>query len=384
MSNKQRVKDRLAMLTNTVSESSSEDSDPPIRHGERNATAFMPIRHAGAASEGLTARIAALDSELASEKAGRSTDRESHQKELERLRLIAASAGDAAGEFALLDSEIISDALPADRLPGAFQDVAFSELLRDIETHGQHDAITVRRTENGFEIASGRRRLEACRRLGIQVLARVRDLDEEAMLGVQFAENERRQDISAIERARWLAQVKDRLGKRTQQLADNFGLDRTTVSLYLRLARMPQPIVDRLADARALPMLKARRLISALERDPEALTRVTVALDRYAAAAEARGIEPIADDQVDIAIRTAEGRDLPAEVRESRSQEPSGKRVVFHRGRRAATLLRNGGQWVVRFAAATDDRLVWAIAERLPGLMEDIEAQAPEANQEPR
>ena len=196
----------------------------------------MPMRHAAAAGEALTARIAMLEAELDAEKAGRSTDQEQHQHELARLRRIAAEAGDSAGEFALLDPTTIADVLPADRLPGAFVDNFFDELLDDIKANGQHDAITVRRTESGFEIASGRRRLEACKRLGIQVLARIRPLDPEAMLSVQFSENERRQDISAIERARWLAQVKERYGKQVQQLADNYRLDRTTVSLYLRLA----------------------------------------------------------------------------------------------------------------------------------------------------
>lgn len=372
MSRKPSVTDRLALLTRPAEGTASNESE---LQGERASAPFVPIRQAGAAGETLMSRIATLEADLASERAGRAHELERHQRELDRLRAVAASAGDAAGEFALLDPGIIADSLPSDRLPGAFQDAAFSELMRDIEAHGQHDAITVRRTDDGFEIASGRRRLEACKRLGVQVLARVRTLDQESMLGVQFAENERRQDISAIERARWLAQVRDRFGKQIQQLADSFGLDRTTVSLYLRLARIPDVLVDRLADPRALSMLRARRLVAALERDTEALARATEALDRYMAVAEARRIEPKAEDQVDIAIRAAEGRDRVPEAQEMYSQEP--RRAVFFRGRRAATLLRHSGQWVVRFAAATDERLVFAITERLPELMEDIEGSRP-------
>jgi ParB family chromosome partitioning protein len=195
------------------------------------------------------------------------------------------------------------------------------------------------------------------------------------MLGVQFAENERRQDISAIERARWLAQVKERFGKQVQQLADDFKLDRTTVSLYLRLARLPDEIVQRLMDARALPMLKARRLIAALEQDIGALARVVAALDSQLSASEARGSRPLPDDQVEVAIRAAEGRSLPRGVDDAAVAIPNDKRVIVHRGRRVGTLIRNGGQWVVRFASTTDDRMVIAIAERLSGLMEQIEIE---------
>lgn len=381
MTTKPKVSDRLALLTAIQ----ADETDTPtamLNQGDavRSTSAFMPMQHAAAAGEALTARIASLEAELSAEKEQRSSDREQYQLELARLRRIAAEAGDAAGEFALLDPAAVADVLPADRLPGAFADSSFDELLEDIKTHGQHDAITVRRTEIGFEIASGRRRLEGCRRLGIQVLARIRSLDHEAMLGVQFAENERRQDISAIERARWLAQVKERYGKQVQQLADDYKLDRTTVSLYLRLARLPDEIVQRLVDARALPMLKARRLIAAVEQDAGALARVVNALDSQLLASEARGSRPLPDDQVEVAIRAAEGRSLPRGADDTAAAIPNDKRVIVHRGRRVGTLIRNGGQWVVRFASTTDDRIVLAIAERLSGLIEQIETEHREGN----
>lgn len=376
MTTKTKVSDRLALLTaipadETDPSTAAINQDDPVR----SASAFMPMRHATAAGEALTTRIASLEAELSAEKEQRSTDRERYQLELGRLRRIAAEAGDAAGEFSLLDPAAVADLLPADRLPRAFTDTSFDELLEDIKTHGQHDAITVRRTETGFEIASGRRRLEVCRRLGIQVLARIRSLDHDAMLGVQFAENERRQDISALERARWLAQVKERFGKQVQQLADDYKLDRTTVSLYLRLARLPDEIVQRLVDARSLPMLKARRLIAALEQDSGALARVVGALDSQLSASEARGSRPLPDDQVVVAIRAAEGRSPPRGADDTAAAIPNDKRVIVHRGRRVGTLIRNGGQWVVRFASATDDRMVLAIAERLSDLIEQIETE---------
>jgi len=66
------------------------------------------------------------------------------------------------------------------------------------------------RAGDGFEVAAGRRRLEASKLLKLQALARVRRLDDAAMLRVQFSENERREDISALEQARWFADVQVR------------------------------------------------------------------------------------------------------------------------------------------------------------------------------
>ena len=166
-------------------------------------------------------------------------------------------------EFLFLDPAAIRDELPRDRLPGAFSGVEFEELLTDIRANGQNDAITVRPAADGvgFEVAAGRRRLEACRRLERPVLARVRRLDEASMLRVQFSENERREDISALERSRWFAEVKARLDLPSKDIALQFGLDPSTLSLYLRLARFPSEIVTRLVEPRRLSVLRARRVM---------------------------------------------------------------------------------------------------------------------------
>jgi ParB family chromosome partitioning protein len=78
---------------------------------------------------------------------------------------------------------------------------------------------------------------------------------------------------------------------------------------------------------------------------------------------------------VEVAIRAAEGRSIPRSADDAATAIPNDKRVIVHRGRRVGTLIRNGGQWVVRFASTTDDQMVIAIAERLSGLMEQIEIE---------
>ena len=87
------------------------------------------------------------------------------------------------------------------------------------------------------------------------------------MLRVQFSENERREDISALERSRWFAEVKARLDLPSKDIAQQFGLDPSTLSLYLRLARFPSEIVERLVEPRRLSVLRARRVMESLEAD---------------------------------------------------------------------------------------------------------------------
>lgn len=359
---------RFGSLAQAVKDRAAAAETPPAapeRPASDGAGLHRPAALLGAVAEGLRERIARLEAELAGAQQGRAE----LQRELDQARAVAGRAGDSAEEFLFLDPAAIRDPLPRDRLPGAFTGPEFEALLADIREHGQNDAITVRRAPDGtgYEVAAGRRRLEACRQLGRTVLARIRGLDEAAMLRVQFSENERREDISALERARWFAEVKARLDLSSKDLAAQFGLDPSTLSLYLRLARFPAAIIERLQDPRRLAVLRARRVMEALDVDPEALGRILAALDEQVAGG---AVDP--DGQIDLLLRAAEGRAgerLPA----SRQPVPD-RRHIVHRGRRVGTLTRNGGQWVFRFATSVEEEVVHGLADRLGDLMAEVEA----------
>ena len=324
----------------------------------------------GSIAEGLRDRVTRLEAALADTE-GRNAGL---ARELQEARTAQDRAGDAAEEFLFIASDAVHDPLPRDRMASAFLGAEFQALQDDIEANGQNDAITVRRAPGsgpnvGFEVAAGRRRLEACRRLGRQVLARVRSLDDDAMLRVQFSENERREDISALERAHWFAAVKLRTSRPAKEIAAGFGLDPSTFSLYLRLSRFPKAIADRLQDPRRLGMLRARRLMEAIEADPDAAGRLLRALDAHARVCRTRGAAVDGDEQVAVLLHAAEARDgTPAEVPE--------RRHVAHAGRRIGTLTRNGGQWVFRFASSIGDAAVHELADRMGELVAEAERAA--------
>ena len=336
-------------------------------HPTPPAGAHKPIAALGAVTEGLRDRVTRLEAALADTQ-GRNAGLE---RDLHQARTAQVRAGDAVEEFLFLDPAAVDDPLPRDRLASAFMSTEFQVLQDDIEANGQNDAITVRRTlasdaTGQFEIAAGRRRLEACRRLGREVLARVRPLDDEAMLRVQFSENERREDISALERAHWFAAVKQLTGKPAKDIAAGFGLDPSTLSLYLRLSRFPTSIAERLKAPHRLGVLRARRVMEAVEADPGAVARLLRALDTHARTCRARGSAVDGDEQVTVLVRAAEARGgTPAETPD--------RRHVTHAGRRIGTLTRNGGQWVFRFASGIGDVTIQLIADRMGDLVEEAE-----------
>ena len=77
------------------------------------------------------------------------------------------------------------------------------EGLRDsISKNGQRVPVLVRPLEGDrYSLIYGRRRLEACRELGIKVRAIVTDLEGDQALRDQLLENQERRDLSFIERA---------------------------------------------------------------------------------------------------------------------------------------------------------------------------------------
>jgi ParB family transcriptional regulator, chromosome partitioning protein len=367
----QAIKDRTA-----APEADTEAAAAAETHRPAGAGVHKPAAALNAVSETLRAHITRLETELAQSQ----TTNTALQSELERARSLQDKAGDSVEEFVFLDPNSIEDPLPMDRLRGRAEGREFDELREDIERNGQNDAITVRRTSGAYEVAAGRRRLEVCKRLQRQVLARVRDLDDQAMLRIQFSENERRSDISALERARWFAEVRDRLKISAKEIAAQFGVDPSTFSLYLRIARFPDEILERLEEPRRLAVIPARRVMEAIESDPTAVQRILDALDAFRVSGARNGGSSDPAGQIDILIRTAEGKDTSRTS--SRSPVPD-RRHIVHQGRRIGTLTRNGGQWIFRFATSIPDHEVHMLAERLAAPVGESAGASTEATERP-
>ena len=111
-----------------------------------------------------------------------------------------------------IDPGLIDDWGPKDRLD-EFTTVnaeddgeGFEALKNSIREGGQQVPILVRRSkaaEGRFEAIYGRRRLKACRELGIKVRANVQDVDDATALLAKGLENAARRNLSFYEKARF-------------------------------------------------------------------------------------------------------------------------------------------------------------------------------------
>jgi len=126
-----------------------------------------------------------------------------------------------SGAAQLVDPDQISESAIQDRFD--LQE-GLEEIVESIRNSGQQIPVLLRQTSNGpkpFEVVYGRRRIEACRQLGIEVKAYINNLDDREALISQGLENAARLQRSFIEQAVY-----------AQKLIDH-GLARTDVMQIL-------------------------------------------------------------------------------------------------------------------------------------------------------
>ncbi len=125
-----------------------------------------------------------------------------------------------------------------------FDEQALEELASSIRKLGIVQPLTVRETGNGrYQLIAGERRLRAARLAGLShVPAYIRTADDQAMLELALVENIQREDLDAVEVAISFQRLIEECRLTQEQLSDRVGKQRSTISNYLRLLRLPAEI----------------------------------------------------------------------------------------------------------------------------------------------
>jgi len=144
-----------------------------------------------------------------------------------------------------------------------FDEQAMNELANSMRIHGVIQPITVRKIGvKKFQLIAGERRLRAAKLAGLsEIPAFVRSADDEQMLEMALIENTHREDLNAIEVAINYKRLIDECNLKQEDLAEKVGRDRTTVTNYLRLLKLP-PEIQQAIKAKKITMAHARALIS--------------------------------------------------------------------------------------------------------------------------
>lgn len=125
-----------------------------------------------------------------------------------------------------------------------FDEQALEELAASIRKLGIVQPLTVRESGDGrYQLIAGERRLRAARLAGLtHVPAYIRTADDQAMLELALVENIQREDLDAVEVAISFQRLIEECTLTQEQLSDRVGKQRSTISNYLRLLRLPAEI----------------------------------------------------------------------------------------------------------------------------------------------
>jgi len=162
--------------------------------------------------------------------------------------------------FAELDLEVVK---PNPFQPRTrFDDQTINELAQSIKETGIVQPIIVAPEDDHYKIIVGERRWRAAQRAGLRrIPVLIRNIPKDKQLEVSLIENIHREELNALEIAHAYQRLIDDHGYAQHELADKVGKDRSSVTNYLRLLKLPQEIQDRLGDG-TISMGHARAMLA--------------------------------------------------------------------------------------------------------------------------
>lgn len=130
-----------------------------------------------------------------------------------------------------------------------FDDASLQELADSIRANGVVQPLLVRRKGGRFELIAGERRLRAARIAGLETVPVViREVPDEKLLEIALVENIQREDLNPIEEALAYRGLLEGVGLTQESLASRIGRDRSYITNYLRLLRLPDDVQTLLQD----------------------------------------------------------------------------------------------------------------------------------------
>src|SRR6266404_7042172 len=124
-----------------------------------------------------------------------------------------------------------------------FDQAKLDELAQSIRTSGIIQPLLVRPRGGLFELVAGERRWRAAQLAGLpRVPAIIREIPDDKVLELALIENIQRQELNPIEEANAYKRLIESLNLTQEEVAQRVGRDRTFVTNYIRLLKLPSEI----------------------------------------------------------------------------------------------------------------------------------------------
>jgi ParB family chromosome partitioning protein len=201
-----------------------------------------------------------------------------------------------------------------------FDEAKLDELAKSIRANGVVQPLLLRRKGARFELVAGERRWRAAQLAGLRrVPAVLRDVSDEKLLEIAIIENIQREDLNPIEEAGAYRKLIETLGLTQEMVAERVGRDRSYITNYLRLLRLPDDLqqllqIGRLSTGHARTLLGVddvgiQRRLARKIIDQDLSVRATERLVRLTTEG-GRTVRPVAEKQpeADANIKAAESK----------------------------------------------------------------------------
>jgi ParB family transcriptional regulator, chromosome partitioning protein len=125
-----------------------------------------------------------------------------------------------------------------------FESRALEELSESIKVHGLIQPVTVRKMGyDKYQLISGERRTRASIMAGLEKIpAYIRIANDQEMLEMALIENIQRENLNPIEVSLSYKRLIEECSLKQEELGERVGKDRSTVSNFLRLLRLPDEV----------------------------------------------------------------------------------------------------------------------------------------------
>ena len=219
-----------------------------------------------------------------------------------------------------------------------FDEASLQSLAESIRSHGIVQPLLVRRRGDGYELIAGERRWRAAKLAGLtRVPVIVKDVPDDSLLEIALIENIQREDLNPIEEAQAYKKLIESVGLTQEALATRVGRDRSYITNYLRLLRLPddlqQLVVEgRLSTGHARTLLALshvdlqRRMARKIIDDGLSVRAVEILVQKSSEEKTAK--KEAAGKEVDPNVRAAESklrRALGTQVKITQTVEGKGK-----------------------------------------------------------
>ena len=213
------------------------------------------------------------------------------------------------------------------------------DLATSIREHGVIQPLVVTQSAypGQYTLIAGERRLEAARLAGLPTVpAIIREASDEQMLELALVENVQRTDLGPFETATAYKHLAEDFGLSHDEIAAKVGKKRVTVTNTLRLLKLPQRILDALANGQ-ISEGHARALLSLPNAQAQTAAFTTVVKKELSVRQTEELVRQLAGHKP--ARPAKSSRPAETDALAARLRESLGTKVTLRRGPRGGTII---------------------------------------------